>query len=47
MVRDGENPVGIQDLQATILYLPSLDPQRFSYRNHGLDNRLIGPTKEG
>ena len=43
----GENPVGIRDLQATILYLLGLDPHRFSYPYQGLDNRLIGPTDEG
>ncbi len=42
-----ENPVGIRDLQATILHLLGLDPQRFSYSYQGLDNRLIGPTNEG
>ena len=42
-----ENPVGIRDLQATILHQLGLDPNRFSYRFQGLDNRLIGPTNEG
>jgi len=42
-----ENPVGIRDLQATILHLLGLDPHRFSYFYQGLDNRLIGPTDEG
>ncbi len=42
-----ENPVGIRDLQATILHLMGIDPHRFSYRYQGLDNRLIGPTDEG
>lgn len=43
----GENPVGIRDLQATILHLLGLDPYRFSFPYQGLDNRLIGPTDEG
>ena len=43
----GENPVGIRDLQATILHLLGLDPLRFSYPFQGLNNRLIGPTDEG
>ena len=42
-----ENPVGVRDLQATILHLLGFDPYRFSYRYQGLDNRLIGPTNEG
>ena len=42
-----ENPVGVRDLQATILNLLGFDPYRFSYRYQGLDNRLIGPTNEG
>lgn len=42
-----ENPVGIRDLQATILHLLGLDPYRFSYFYQGLDNRLIGPTDDG
>lgn len=42
-----EKPVGIRDLQATILRLLGFDPYRFSYRFQGLDNRLIGPTDEG
>ena len=42
-----ENPVGIRDLQATILHLLGLDPHRFSFPYQGLENRLIGPTDEG
>ena len=42
-----ENPVGIRELQATILHVLGLDPQRFSFPFQGLDNRLIGPTPEG
>jgi hypothetical protein len=42
-----ENPVGIRDLQATILHLLGLDPLRFSFPYQGLDQRLIGPTNEG
>ena len=42
-----ENPVGVRDLQATLLHLMGLDPYRFSYSYQGLNNRLIGPTEEG
>ena len=42
-----ENRVGVRDLQATILHQLGLDPQRFSYRYQGLDQRLIGPSDEG
>jgi len=42
-----ENLVSVRDLQATLLHLPGLDPQRFSYLYQGLENRLIGPTDEG
>ena len=43
----GENPVGIRDLQATILHQLGIDPFRFSFPLQGLDNRLIGPTNDG
>jgi hypothetical protein len=42
-----ENPIGIRDLQATILNQLGLDPYRFHFTYQGLDNRLIGPTSEG
>jgi hypothetical protein len=42
-----ENPVGIRDLQATILHLLGLNPHTFSFPYQGLNNRLIGPTEEG
>jgi hypothetical protein len=42
-----ENPVGIRDLQATILHQIGLNPHRFSFPFQGLNNRLIGPTEEG
>ena len=42
-----ENPVGIRDLQATILHVLGLDPHAFHYTYQGLDQRLIGPTDEG
>jgi len=41
-----ENPVGVHDLQATILHLLGLAPHRLSYPFMGLDQRLIGPTDE-
>jgi len=43
----GENPVGIRDLQATILHLLGLDPHRFNFSYQGLNQRLIGPTDDG
>lgn len=42
-----ENPVGVRDLQATILHLLGLDPYRFHFPFQGLKHRLIGPTDEG
>jgi hypothetical protein len=42
-----EKPVGIRDLQSTILHQIGLDPHRFSFPYQGLNNRLIGPTEEG
>ena len=43
----GENPVGIRDLQATILHLMGLNPHRFNFAYQGLNQRLIGPTDDG
>jgi hypothetical protein len=43
----GENPVGIRDLQATILHLMGLNPHRFHFSYQGLNQRLIGPTDDG
>ncbi|MFM7316252.1 MAG: DUF1501 domain-containing protein [bacterium] len=42
--RIAENPFEIRDLQATILHLIGLDPFRLSYKNQGLNARLIGPA---
>jgi hypothetical protein len=42
--RVSENPFEIRDLQATIMHLIGLDPYRLSFRNVGLNARLIGPT---
>jgi hypothetical protein len=42
-----ENPVGIRDLQATILHQIGLNPHRFNFPYQGLNQRLIGPTEEG
>ena len=39
-----ENPVGIRDFQATVLYLMGLDPNRLTFPYQGLDQRLIGPA---
>ena len=38
-----ENPVGVHDLQATILHQMGLDPFKLSYPYQGLEQRLIGP----
>ena len=40
-----ENPVGVHDLQATILHLLGLDPHTLRYPFQGLDQRLIGPAE--
>ncbi|MFT5123345.1 MAG: hypothetical protein ACI9TH_002147 [Kiritimatiellia bacterium] len=42
-----ENPVGIRDLQATLLHQLGIDPHRFNFPWQGLNQRLIGPTEEG
>ena len=42
-----ENPVSVRDLQATILNQIGIDPYKFSFPYQGLNQRLIGPTKEG
>ena len=41
------DPVGIRDLQATILHQMGLDPYRLQFPYQGLNQRLIGPTNEG
>jgi hypothetical protein len=38
-----ENPVGIHDLQATILHLLGLDAWKLTYPYLGLQQKLIGP----
>jgi len=38
-----ENPIGIHDLQATILHLLGLDAHRLTYPYQGLQQKLIGP----
>jgi hypothetical protein len=40
-------PVTIHDLQATILYLLGLDPERLTYSYQGLEQRLIGVEGDG
>ncbi|MFP6693961.1 MAG: DUF1501 domain-containing protein, partial [Pirellulales bacterium] len=42
-----ENPLGVRDLQATVLHLLGLDPHKFGVLRSGLNSRLIGPTDEG
>jgi hypothetical protein len=42
-----ENPVGVRDLQATLLHLLGFDPYTFSFPYQGLNQRLIGPSDEG
>lgn len=37
-----ENPVRVNDLQATILHLLGIDHKRFTFRFQGLDQRLTG-----
>ena len=39
-------PVGVRDLQATILHLLGFDPHQFSFPFQGLDQRLIGPAND-
>ncbi|HEY1067036.1 MAG TPA: DUF1501 domain-containing protein [Pirellulales bacterium] len=39
----GKDPIGVHDLQATILHLMGIDALRFSYPYQGLQQRLIGP----
>jgi hypothetical protein len=38
--------VSVRDLQATLLHLVGLDAYRLSYRDQGLNQRLIGPSSE-
>ena len=37
-----ENPVHINDFNATILHCLGIDHERFTYRYQGLDQRLTG-----
>jgi len=39
-----ENPVGVHDLQATLLAALGLNPYTFSFPYQGLNQRLIGPA---
>ncbi len=41
-----EKPIGVHDLQATILHTMGIDPFRFNFPYQGLNNRLIGPTED-
>jgi len=41
-----QDPVGVHDLQATILHLLGKDPHTFSFPFQGLDQRLIGPAND-
>jgi hypothetical protein len=43
-MRVTEGEVTVRDLQATILHLLGLDPERLAYPYQGLDQRLIGPA---
>ncbi len=38
------DPIGVHDLQATILHLMGLDPHNLRYPSQGTDQRLIGPA---
>jgi hypothetical protein len=40
------DPVHVNDLQATLLYLFGLDHHRLTYRFRGLDQRLTSVTRE-
>ena len=40
-----ENPVHVQDLQATILHTLGLDHERLTFRQQGLDFKLTGVEK--
>lgn len=42
-----ENPMGVRDLQSTILHQLGIDPHKFGYPYQGLNQRLIGPTDDG
>jgi len=42
-----EDPMGVRDLQATILHQLGLDPFKLGVVRSGLNSRLIGPTDEG
>ncbi|MCY2968410.1 MAG: DUF1501 domain-containing protein [Planctomycetota bacterium] len=37
-----ENPVNVNDINATILHCLGIDPDRFTFKFQGLDQRLIG-----
>ena len=37
-----ENPVHLNDLNATILHCLGIDPDRFTFKLQGLDQKLIG-----
>jgi uncharacterized protein (DUF1501 family) len=41
-----ENPVNINDLNATILHCMGIDHDRFTYKFQGLDQRLTGVEKQ-
>ena len=41
-----EGRVTVRDLQATLLHQMGFDPYALSYRDQGLNQRLIGPTDE-
>jgi len=43
-LRAEEDPVHVRDFHATLLHLLGLDSERLSFMNHGLEERLIGPT---
>ena len=41
-----DNPVHINDFNATILHLMGIDHSRFSFKSQGLDQRLTGVEKQ-
>jgi hypothetical protein len=41
-----ENPVNVNDINATILHCMGIDHERFTYKFQGLDQRLTGVEKQ-
>ncbi len=41
-----ENPMRVNDFNATILHLMGIDDERFTFRFQGLDQRLTGVERQ-